>query len=82
MHQARDEIAAGERDGGNQPPCDGGACRHEILRVRSPEAAEVEPIPRHQHVHREREQHPGDRGTAKDQSARKKGRVGHGAFVG
>ena len=82
MHQARGEIATGKGDGSDQPPCDGGARGHEVLRVRSPEAAEIEPIARHQHVHRERQQHSGDRGAAENQSARKKGRVGHGAFVG
>ncbi len=38
------EIAAGESDGGDQPPCDGGAGRHEVGRIGPPQAAEVEAV--------------------------------------
>src|SRR4051794_23550352 len=47
-----------------------------------PEPAEVEPVARAQHVHREREQHAGHHGGAENQAARKKGRLSHTSLVG
>ena len=80
-HQRRGEIAAGKADRRDQPPRNGRARGHEVAGIGSPQAAEVEPEARAEHVHGERQQHARNHGAGEDQAARKIGRLGHGPLV-
>ena len=49
--------------------------------VGSPQAAEIEPVARAQHMHGERQQHAGNDRTGRISGGWKIGRLGHGPLV-